>query len=759
MTKRRLFLILTLPIIGFLAGCATFPFGGMHRLRKQAKENEYAMLNASSYSDALSENSAAISNLEHIVSTYPDSKTASLIKSGSFPNPGLSLHDLKKVKTALQPLAKIEHDPTSCALLVAGLEDKKTEQFDVLVNISTNYAEAGMLDSASNILSRAGELIETVQSNADRADLLMRLAEVYMKSGKNAACSNRLEQAAQLAMATTNSASAINSLVRIAEDYNKLEHPKKADALIARALQSAVQLQPATDDERGTLQYALTKVSIWYFKHGDRAKADCALSSIQKLMASFEDPRDRDDEAGFIADDLAEAGYSAGAMELLDMIQNKSYLMMDLRDMASDCTNEDVLVHIRDKARSIKSHFYRDDVLSTVAQQFIEHGHFIHAIETAANITNHFSNGDAWQAIAKKYAQLGDYPRAICMTSYIHNGTKRAVAQTEVSILLKHQGKYNESEAALAMALASTDHAMFGINKNTALCHVAEILAKDGQSTRSLDLLEQALQWTDAVNDAYLKASGLTEIARQYIKMGKMNLAKKLLVRTSELSDKIDRETYRASVVADLASGYIEAGMFAQAFDLIKTVKPDKDDKCNFLTAAAKHCTEADHFNLVFEAAKTVENKHDQDDIMEKLVKSCLKKGMVDEALQSAMMINYHYDKDDEIAMVSSAYADKEEFAKAIEIACRVDTGYQRAEKLTSIASKCADANRFSLCIDAIGKIKRPYHQSIALADIAISMHDNPEQAKFFDLTSIVQARLPIEKFWKKQGLTPQRAN
>ena len=150
------------------------------QLVKKAQEAE-----KTSYSDALKLYEKALEKIERIQSKYPSSELAvnlvqDRIKVGSY--------TIKEIKETIVPYveikAKAEENPLACALFVAIIIKDAYGKSSALAGIAAEYAKAGQMNKASEILSQALQVAKTINSPYDKSRALANIAAQYAKTGQ-----------------------------------------------------------------------------------------------------------------------------------------------------------------------------------------------------------------------------------------------------------------------------------------------------------------------------------------------------------------------------------------------------------------------------------------------------------------------------------------------------------------------------------------------------------------------------------------------
>ena len=180
------------------------------QLVKKAQEVEKR-----SYSDALKLYKKALGKIERIQSKYPSSELAvklvqDRIKVGSY--------TIKEIKETIVPhieiKAKAEENPLACALFVAKTIKDADDKSWALADIAAQYAKAGQMNKASEILSQALQVAKTIVFASNKSSALADIAAQYAKAGQYG-------EALQVAKTIKHAYYKSRALIDIAGEYAK----------------------------------------------------------------------------------------------------------------------------------------------------------------------------------------------------------------------------------------------------------------------------------------------------------------------------------------------------------------------------------------------------------------------------------------------------------------------------------------------------------------------------------------------------------
>jgi len=227
------------------------------QLVKKAQEVEKR-----SYSDALKLYKKALGKIERIQSKYPSSELAvklvqDRIKVGSY--------TIKEIKETIVPhieiKAKAEENPLACALFVAKTIKDADDKSWALADIAAQYAKAGQMNKASEILSQALQVAKTIVFASNKSSALADIAAQYAKAGQYG-------QALQVAKTIKDADDKSMALTDIAAQYAKAGQMNKTSEILSQALQVAKTIKDADDKSS-----ALADIAAQYAKAGQYGEA------------------------------------------------------------------------------------------------------------------------------------------------------------------------------------------------------------------------------------------------------------------------------------------------------------------------------------------------------------------------------------------------------------------------------------------------------------------------------------------------------
>ena len=227
------------------------------QLVKKAQEVE-----KKSYSDALKLYKKALGKIERIQSKYPSSELAvklvqDRIKVGSY--------TIKEIKETIVPhieiKAKAEENPLACALFVAKTIKDADDKSWALADIAAQYAKAGQMNKASEILSQALQVAKTIVFASNKSSALADIAAQYAKAGQYG-------QALQVAKTIKDADDKSMALTDIAAQYAKAGQMNKTSEILSQALQVAKTIKDADDKSS-----ALADIAAQYAKAGQYGEA------------------------------------------------------------------------------------------------------------------------------------------------------------------------------------------------------------------------------------------------------------------------------------------------------------------------------------------------------------------------------------------------------------------------------------------------------------------------------------------------------
>jgi len=248
------------------------------QLVKKAQEVE-----KKSYSDALKLYKKALGKIERIQSKYPSSELAvklvqDRIKVGSY--------TIKEIKETIVPhieiKAKAEENPLACALFVAKTIKDADDKSWALADIAAQYAKAGQMNKASEILSQALQVAKTIKDADDKSWALTGIAAQYAKAGQMNKASEILSQALQVAKTIKHAYSKSMALADIAAQYAKAGQMNKASEILSQALQVAKTIKDAYYKSM-----ALTDIAAQYAKAGQMNKTSEILSQALQVAKTI----------------------------------------------------------------------------------------------------------------------------------------------------------------------------------------------------------------------------------------------------------------------------------------------------------------------------------------------------------------------------------------------------------------------------------------------------------------------------------------
>ena len=246
------------------------------QLVKKAQEVEKR-----SYSDALKLYKKALGKIERIQSKYPSSELAvklvqDRIKVGSY--------TIKEIKETIVPhieiKAKAEENPLACALFVAKTIKDADDKSWALTGIAAQYAKAGQMNKASEILSQALQVAKTIKHAYSKSRALTDIAAQYAKAGQYG-------QALQVAKTIKDAYYKSMALTDIAAQYAKAGQMNKASEILSQALQVAKTIKHAYSKSG-----ALIDIAGEYAKARQRVddKAKKILHEIVLTSSKSENP-------------------------------------------------------------------------------------------------------------------------------------------------------------------------------------------------------------------------------------------------------------------------------------------------------------------------------------------------------------------------------------------------------------------------------------------------------------------------------------
>ncbi|MDQ7823851.1 MAG: hypothetical protein RDV48_13715 [Candidatus Eremiobacteraeota bacterium] len=583
-------------------------------------------LEKTSYRAALESYEKALTALEEIVTSFPDSPTARQLQSGERKLGKLTYQEFR---SSLLPRARLraeaEEDPVACAILI--WEKTKRNEFYGAILASEAYAKRGQPDKAiayaeteANVHLREDAFIEVTRACAEKGDIegakraLKKLQELEKadESGgfvyKLIRAIVWLDSALVKAGRVNEVSSVLSQAVAQGNDCSKVyEVGAKAyleAGIYEKAFECALEIpDPETRSEtlcelsRQMIKVSDSEMALRYAglisEPSNRAKAYASLvkfylardEDVQlpldealKSAQLIKDPYERIDRLCEIAESLAKAGHKEQALEALEYVKQAVSAMNKgtkrLIPGVYYLLPGYLLLNRKDLARSALMEYLngkyalpdKKDRTRVAAHGFAIIGDYKKACSYAGN------DGQLMTYIAESAAKAGCYDDAFRIAGMIKDEQYRHSAETALHAIQAHHyrklGNSGKSQEALRKAVAAAHSIKKSWLLDSTMTGLANWFEQKGDIEEWKVIVEKISWYNQRSNLQYLQYW----IIRHYLESGEVEKAhqKAAMIKGGLLSMLIRSQAFEETSV-----GYAKRGDWERALEVAGEIDDD----------------------------------------------------------------------------------------------------------------------------------------------------------------------------------------
>lgn len=454
----------------------------------------------------------------------------------------------------------------------------RSDQSKALLEIASEYANAGNNERALDLLAKAYERADTKRARSfahARTEFTVHvgIAGKYRELGEQALADQLLSEGLDTALASERSDDKSWVLFVIAGGYLEAGNSDEALRILSMALHAARHLEAAELDHK-----VLRSLAMGYANLGDLDRALTLATAINPH--SYESPS----ALAEIAGKYANAGQTEQAAQLrsqtLDHVrqirdpQQQSWALRAVSKQFEQTGDFDEVIEI---AKRIESAEHKSPALTELSHTIANAGEtelaaklLTEAHNTARTISDDSDRFRALSAVSRQYAEAGDFERIFETIGEIEDANWKSWVFARVAAFYVEKGEIDRATKLLTQALDE--------NKDTEtkyhdrLRAIADVFAEMNHTEKTEQILKEAVGSAMAEPLEMSKTWALADIAGVYAKIGNMNKAREMLSHAIQAADPLE-DDLKSLVLYDVALGCTKAGSFGQALEIAKMMK------------------------------------------------------------------------------------------------------------------------------------------------------------------------------------------